>query len=207
MNWHRLVTTLRRKAGSNVFRVVLCALVLVSSVAIVAVCVWDGRIWESGDIHRKTTISPKPTGPILFSRTQSISIDGHSETESGTSFSGEDSWKKFLPQDRDEAISIAFAKRMCFPPAVAIALRQMIDDPVNDRRDTMLHVACQAGDITMICFLIDAGADLNVTNRFGEKPLDLVDNTQRDYVEGMTRTIEGWRPRSPERSDSATHCG
>ncbi len=209
MNWHEYLTTLRRTTDNKILRVAVCSLVLASSVAIVAVCIWDGFLSAPKNPNHSTIVSRKPTGPILASHSESISFDDSRESHVGVSFSHEDSRDVVLPLDQDELTSIAIAGRMCFPPAVSIALQQMIDEPVNDRRDTILHVACQAGDLVTICFLIDAGADLTVTNRFGETPLDLVDYTKREYFEGITRMIGDRRSQSPDCSDSAiqTHHG
>jgi len=207
MKWDENLMTLVRKADSRVFRVVFCSLFLACSVALVAACIWGRPLFLSKDVTHNTTLPPKPTSRILYSKTESISIHENGTVDLDASFCGEDSLHGFLSQDRDGAISRAFVGRMFFPPAVSIALRQMIDDPVNDRLDTMLHVACQKGDLIATFFLIDAGADLNATNRFGETPFDLVDYTKRDYVEGITRMIVSRRPQSSTSSDSETHCG
>jgi hypothetical protein len=207
MKWHENLMTLVRNADSKVFRVVFCSLVLACSVALVAACIWVRPLFLSKDVTHKTTLPPKPTSRILYSQTESISIHENGEVDLDALFCGDDSWHDFLSQDGNGAISRACVGRMFFPPAVSIALRQMIDDPVNDRLDTMLHVACQKGDLIATFFLIDAGADLNVTNRFGETPFDLVDYTKRDYVEGITRMIGNRRPQSSASSDSETHCG
>ena len=207
MNWHEYLLTLRRNADSKVFRIVACALVFFCSVAIIAVCVWEGSFFASKNGDHTATLSRKPRSRILYSHTLSMSIDENLDADLDESFCDEDSWSGFLPRNEDEAMSLAVAGRMCFPSAVSMALLQMLDDPVNDRLDTMLHVACQAGDLVTICFLIDAGADMTVTNRFGETPLDLVDRGKREYLEGITRIIEDRRPHSVDCSDSATHRG
>ena len=206
MNWQERLMTLQRKTQTYVFRMVLCTLVFACSVAIVTVCVWNGLLEDPGS-SLPTTFSPRPSGPILFSHTKSISIDEFGEADLDVSFYGNESCDGFLPQDQEEAISLAVAGRMCFPPVVSMALQQMLDEPVNDRQDTMLHVACRTHDVVTICFLIDAGADISVTNRFGETPLDLVDKSERAYVEGITQSIGTQRLQAPECSDSETHRG
>jgi hypothetical protein len=207
MTFRRYLMALRCHADSVVFRIVACTLILCCSVAIIAVCVWDGAVIGSKRATLTTVPTPKPARLILRSQTKSHVLHEYSETELDAPYYGDGSSSSFLQQERDETKSIAFAVRMCIPPAVSIALQQTINEPVNDRLDTMLHVACQTRDIVTIIYLIDAGADVNVRNRLGETPLDLIDYTEREHVESITRIIGHRSSKTPGSAETATHCG
>lgn len=78
---------------------------------------------------------------------------------------------------------------------MSCAISYIIDrgDDVNIIKDaegdTFLHWACSHGYLDLVRKLVEHGAQLNVTNRRGQTPLDLAKDTRRDTIVNYLQSI------------------
>ena len=58
-----------------------------------------------------------------------------------------------------------------------------LSNNTHNQNATMLHVACLYGLTSIVQFLIDNGADINLCNKSGETPLDIAKKYGRQTIE------------------------
>jgi hypothetical protein len=59
------------------------------------------------------------------------------------------------------------------PPIIQLAFPSVIDLPIDEHGNRMLHIASRSGNLFALWQLLELGADTSVRNRFGKTPADV----------------------------------
>lgn len=95
-----------------------------------------------------------------------------------------------LRESDEKHLSSILIGQMIAPQCLALAQRSQINSCLDEDEETYLHLACRSGDRFLIWLLLQAGANSNVANRFGESPLDVVGPTSAELRGEITRLVE-----------------